>query len=572
MTGGCKLGLSIAQPRSGAARYESQLPSPEGQPLYTRLLILGLVEDLPIPGLASPGRLRAYGPPLTALENALQEFGKAASAATCKILFDYGIGATALQVAALGGPKGLALSAVGGVALYALEKNCEWDPDKPAPDGCQPNMCGCVEVEGGQGGKLAYKKPDGTWRYAETNTGGTVWGRKLLSVKCPPASGSVFTVVTWGTDDGPTTKEIRTPADCDQVCWYLVPGPGASCVNSCGGDTPPPQPDDYTHTTEDGCEINVEWLAWGVTPDGKYRPTFKMTPGASTRAGGGIIRQCNFAPTVYYDGGGQDGGGGGGGGTTIPWVDGDDDSGKPLWQDLLEKALPVALGNLTAQAIGALAGELLKAKLPPGEFNFVAPCNYKEDGTQESVIYQLPEQDYQSRVVSAQVVIMEMLQQHLNWKTPICFGNAKGAYARSITFQSDENTDAGNRRLTKRFGYRSDTPCDLEQLYEHWRCFTWNTGPVIVKHSGSPLGAPQVWAASVDEGKRVIQHAGREAGIDPDQTGEWSIGSSDNPRYGLSHQVKLMQVKGLWQATARQGPGGYADAVWTMPDLEVGAG
>ena len=171
-------------------------------------------------------------------------------------------------------------------------------------------------------------------------------------------------------------------------------------------------------------------------------------------------------------------------------------------------------------------------------------------------------------VIARLDALAELLQTHKELKQPTCAPKStKGKYARSISFQSDENTERGNRRCTKRFGYRSNSPCELERLYEHWRLFQWNTGPVIVRHRGSALGSLEVWASSVDEGKRVISHAGSEAGIDPNQSGQWSVGSSNHPRYGLSHTVKLMEVRNLWQATAREGPDGYAEAIWTRPDL-----
>ncbi len=74
----------------------------------------------------------------------------------------------------------------------------------------------------------------------------------------------------------------------------------------------------------------------------------------------------------------------------------------------------------------------------------------------------------------------------------------------------------------------------LDAIVDHWKDFTFESGPVVVGHVGSSWGNPQVWASSEEEGKRVIRHAGGEAGIDPDQTGEWKIGSSDSARYGVS--------------------------------------
>ena len=137
---------------------------------------------------------------------------------------------------------------------------------------------------------------------------------------------------------------------------------------------------------------------------------------------------------------------------------------------------------------------------------------------------------------------------------------------RSIRFESDEQTPRGNRRLSKLFRYRGIGPGVVDAVADHWKDFRWTTGPACVYHKGSPLGTPKVWAATVDEGKRVIRHAGREAGIDPDQIGEWGVSGSDNPRYGVSLEVGLFCVDGCWSATARPGPDGHPEASVVFPD------
>ena len=137
---------------------------------------------------------------------------------------------------------------------------------------------------------------------------------------------------------------------------------------------------------------------------------------------------------------------------------------------------------------------------------------------------------------------------------------------RSIRFESDENTPRGNRRLSKLLRYRGVSPGVVESVAAHWKDFRWTTGPVCVYHKGSPLGTPQVWAATADEGKRVLRHAAGEAGIDPDQVGEWGVSGSDNPRYGVSLEVGLYCVDGCWSSTARPGPNGWPAADQVLPD------
>ena len=128
--------------------------------------------------------------------------------------------------------------------------------------------------------------------------------------------------------------------------------------------------------------------------------------------------------------------------------------------------------------------------------------------------------------------------------------------ARTISFRSDETSPFGKSRLRKRFKYRSQSGLDLGGVVDHWRDFVWEAGPVAVWHSGSSLGSPKVWAATVDEGKRVIRHAGGEAGIDPDQIGKWGISSSNNSRYGVSGQMKVDTTGGYYWITARDGEDG----------------
>ena len=127
---------------------------------------------------------------------------------------------------------------------------------------------------------------------------------------------------------------------------------------------------------------------------------------------------------------------------------------------------------------------------------------------------------------------------------------------RTISFRSDETSPFGKSRLRKRFKYRSQSGLDLGAVVDHWADFEFAAGPVAVGHVGSALGSPQVWAATADEGKRVIRHAGGEAGIDPDQVGEWRIGSRDNARYGVSGQMRVDTTGGYYWITARDGSDG----------------
>jgi len=457
-----------------------------------------------------------------------------------------------------GGPK-VGTIATLAVALgnLAARKNCDWDPDKPGPpaEGGWIDKGTCYKYSDGKRVELVINnKNAGIYREIES----IQFTRKSTVFGC----GWVYRVIAIDTN-GSTYNEERCSEEKEPAEIYTNPYPNSgdpSCLRG-PGDNPghgvEPLPPTHTYTTDEGCELNVDMKGLIQDNDGSLHGVWQIAPADETRAGGGVISGCNFYPTIYYDGGGSGGGGG-----TIPVPN--PDPGDDWWKEKIATALAGAAGNLLANAVR----QLFEAKLPPSNFTFVAPCDKKEDGTPAEVVYQWDEQNYQSRVLSQQAVLMEMLQQHLNWKTPICYGNDQaGTYWRAITFESTTYSDDSNSRLVKRFRYRSNTPGDVRLLAQHWAGFSWNTGPVIVRHTGSALGTPQVWASSVDEGKRVIFHAGREAGVDPYQTGKWAIGGTNSPRYGVQRTVVLKKVDGCWMATARQGPEGWPEAASVTPDL-----
>ena len=128
----------------------------------------------------------------------------------------------------------------------------------------------------------------------------------------------------------------------------------------------------------------------------------------------------------------------------------------------------------------------------------------------------------------------KLLQAHKNYGQPGC--NCKPCLEgewRSIGFISDEASPASGDRVRKLFRYRSKSSTDLGGLIDHWKGFVWSAGPVIVSHKGGWWGTPQVWASSESEGKRVIQHAATEAGIDLSQVGEWVITTPRGTRTGV---------------------------------------
>jgi hypothetical protein len=127
---------------------------------------------------------------------------------------------------------------------------------------------------------------------------------------------------------------------------------------------------------------------------------------------------------------------------------------------------------------------------------------------------------------------------------------------------------AGERPLRKTFNYKDLNGHTLETHTDHWREFEWQAGPIVVTHQGARWGRLQVWAATAEEGKRVIRHAGEIAGVDPDAEGEWFTHAAQNSRYG---KLGTMRVKplgnGAISVTKRSGPDGLPEIVDPTPDL-----
>ena len=118
---------------------------------------------------------------------------------------------------------------------------------------------------------------------------------------------------------------------------------------------------------------------------------------------------------------------------------------------------------------------------------------------------------------------------------------------------SDQAMEHSGARLRKLFRYRSKSSRDLKQLSDYWRDFSWQAGEVCVIHKGAWWGTPQVWASTADEGKRVIRFAGAEAGIDPDQVGEWLVSGSRAPRIGMSGTMRILCKQGFPWVSSRDG-------------------
>jgi hypothetical protein len=187
------------------------------------------------------------------------------------------------------------------------------------------------------------------------------------------------------------------------------------------------------------------------------------------------------------------------------------------------------------------------------ELNSVCECDpCDETCEEETTIIETDGGYYVDAILSRIDAIPQLIQAHKDYRQPVCDERpCTAGDFRTISFISDECSPFGNSRLRKRFRYRSQSGVGLDGLVDHWKDFTWSAGAVCVQHKGASWGTPQCWASSSDEGKRVILHAGGEAGIDPNKVGEWIVSGSNNPRYGVSGTMRVNTKGGYYWITER---------------------
>ena len=214
---------------------------------------------------------------------------------------------------------------------------------------------------------------------------------------------------------------------------------------------------------------------------------------------------------------------------------------------------------LILQALETFFEILGDGNLPAVEYQLTGVCEENNsDNVQPSQKWLIPESDVFVGLEKRIDAVSRMLQVHLGYKTPTC-GTPQTERPvlegdwRTISFRSDDVSPYGKSRLRKRFRYRSVSSLGLGDVVAHWMDFTFEAGSVCVQHAGASWGTPQVWAATADEGKRVIRHAAGEAGLDPDQDGRWIVGGSRSARIGVSGTMRVDTKGGYYWITARDG-------------------
>jgi len=500
------------------------------------------------------------------MTNALLD--RAIAAGTCDFLQQSGSGAMAYAAWGLLTPgpfDEFGAIAYAGVAQLAYAAGCNWDPGAEGSLG--GNTFGCV------------KKAPGTRNYIVRDTCGLTPDDPEYLAYCAISVQQTYQeivqVYEFPNYNGPEVSRFEIDAIRSDGTFEHIVDMGAGydmafkagtklglygegdCLK--GGDE---EPDAYSYDytdAETGCSLKVEMLGYAVDGANRVSPAWQVTAGNDgLRANGGVISgDCNFAPTVVVPPfGGPPGGGGGGGPTYLPAPETPDpDGNEPWWMKALRMAIPGVVAGVTEE----LLEQLLNQTYPESIYRMVSVCEKDADGEpiSEAVEIPIPALTAPTAQIARLDAIVELLQAHKNFKQPICNEKPKleGDWV-TLRFESDEPSPNSNRAIRKLLRYRSKSGAELGAITDYWRGFTWTTGPVVVTHKDAWWGTPQVWAISADEGKRVIRHVAREAGIDPDQVGRWEISGSRNPRYGVSLPVRFAQLDGGPWVTQRDSPSG----------------
>ena len=508
-------------------------------------------------------------------------WNRVARSALCQTLGDLGTGlgqtaAWTLGTAPFTGgatvKPGLVMLGGAGAANLVYSYGCSNDPADPAPPWTPSANITCGEVTGC--GHIEISLDGTNW----------IWGapyydcRKIISTYKGPVSGSPSDLMYWFVEyercDG-TIANGQTGWSSDQLYARIVPLPGSQCV---GGDSPivaNPGPYESIEITDvdTNCTsiVNIEgFVTEGADRIGAVVKVIQKEE--EVRASGGRIGGCNWAPTYVY----LPPGGGGGDDPPVNFPVPDEpeppSDGTPVWLQLLKAALTGATSGIVAKVLN----DFFAKEYPEDVYRLVSVCEKNEQGEpiSQAVEEVIPKAKQFDAVISRLDALVPLLQGQKDFKQPICetVTEIPEGDWRTISFRSHETSPYGKSRLRKRFKYLSISGNDLETVVNHWRDFTWEGGPYRVRWIGRTWRTPEVWAATEAEGKRVIQHAAREAGFDPLEGGEWRTRISSSTRLGVYCSLSVDTTGGYYWITARDGSDQRPTVRALSPDDIVGDG
>lgn len=485
--------------------------------------------------------------------------GDAAGGALCNVLSAYGSSAPLLTAISLVEPTpvGEALAVSAGLAGLAAAYGCQWNPNGQGPPDVPTGYGGCQKFSQGYGTGVVDTPGQPDLAIAAyvgevfvfgpprpLSGGGDMYEIPYDYIRQKPGD-----IPRRGTGvisplESPTNLRI-VPASQDAVCE--VPAP-----------TEPPQPPTYKHTDPaSGCELNVDFKGWGVDQVGNVNGVWQIAPASITRASGGVIGGCNFAPIIYIDGGGGGQGGGGGGPVAFPVPDPlPPDGDEPWWAPLARGAVQ----GLAAAAVQKTLDELFRQDFVGGSYELKGVCELDPDGNPMDVTRSTnyPAAPGLDAVLYRLDALAEMFQFDKELRQPTCrqHGPSQTGQPVTINWRSDVRTATGNDQARKRFTYFDQSGSTLADHVTHWKDFTWTAGLVIVNCLDTQLGKPQIWASSLDEAKRVFAHAAAIAGVDLTNA-RYEVGTSKDPRYGFSGLMRVDELRdGTKAITMRDGPSG----------------
>ena len=479
-----------------------------------------------------------------------EKLDRAAGQATCAALTVGG--ASLIRAGAVGlaaGGTGIVPIAAGSLALLAANLGCTWDPNQGEP---QPPYAGDFCYEGASTFQI-YELENGVFK-----GGSTPEIKKIIKIEfqetqqCGTGGSRDIQRIYWQKEDGQTgDTALFTGGPCGGNTYSLdqvwtgdptceVPGPEPTFP-----DIPP-----YEYTDpEDGCSLTVNLKGFQQDPTGAINPVFKIEPAADEllRADGGVIGGCNFSPVIYTGGppsGGQPP-------QYRPWNPDWDNPGGGLspWQDFLNDLAGSLISNLLYDALS----DLYATPLPGATYKLIAPCDEFEPGVPKQIEVQIPTLPTNQGIATRIEALIPILQGQKDFKQPLCPPAKPEGEFRTIGFISESRSPNGRDYLRKRLRYRSMSGIGQDALITYWKDFEFDAGPVTTKHRGASWGTVTVWAASAEEGKRVIRHAAGEALIDVDSVGRWEVSGSTSSRLGMPGRMKVNTKGGYFWITERDG-------------------
>ena len=360
---------------------------------------------------------------------------------------------------------------------------------------------------------------------------------------------------------------VRTEPDGDP--WWIGPSFGAETITAVwieplggsrceatGPDSGPILPDPV-QVVEGDCTFTVQFRSFITDGNGNALGDLVEIQGEGTALGpDDPLSPCTISPTIIYS----------------PVVgepefippDGPDGTPRSIEEIIeeinnTERKIIEEINNNTDERIEEYFNERVPV-IAGGTWDLQGVCEKDAEG---AILDPQPTTEWTYQGGSAAVVanyqlmlMQEMLQQQLDWRHLTCGGSKpelQGDWV-STGWMSLEASENSNRPLRKLFRYRSLGDRDVVALLGYWKDFQWEAGPVCVVHTKAWWGLLQVWAASEEEGKRVIRFAGVNAGIDPDTEGTWQISTSTGSRYGRTGTMTLACYKGQYHVSARDTP------------------